>query len=573
MDMLKPIDFRENERRIAAKRAIFEASENSEEFKNSGKDIESMAFPDVFDDLVAEDLLRAYAKIHTIVTENYLSVDTIGGKSIPHKDIVEALSSVNFEELLRRATKTRISALEREHKFKWTTETIEMTLEEAVKVVSKRFKIFDDELFFVEDTLFLRKLGSVSRLSVIALVICKYYSSEFFIDVSSRRCVVVEENLKKLSTADAGVESVIQFNDCMFTQNGEMRTLANGIYPRYTFNRYIADVLSAGKPSAVVPEVDDLILHLANGDEEVADHLVSRMAMSLIASQGLKNKLDAKCVFLYGPTAGNGKSTFADLLERAFHHENFKAFSIANFEGYYVAETAKALLMVDDDATEVYLSSDVAAKLKQVITADTISMRQIYKSPVSFRPYTQLLVCTNSIPKAEDKTMGWARRIEIFEVKERLVRDDAWFDRIRSDEAAEYMFEKLALRALEIAKLKGRIKVPQPIEKAAIEYRESNRNIPTWLERLDGGNDWLVGKPIGYTYEEYEKWCTVGNEAPLGKVKFTQLVAAETGLKRKNARITSKDGDVFVWLAEKQGKNPAEVANGGSLNAIVWSEK
>lgn len=424
----------------------------------------------------------------------------------------------------------------------------------VIPVFKRRLLKFEGMLYFRTDYGYWLKMDpTCSVMDIIDLFFAMLPQMEVTrgSSVNKRSRDMLDETIK-YSGSYVG-DATIQFNDCIFTGIGGFKQQPGRGFPRYFFDRDIYHVIENGKPTLVVPEVDDLLDHLANGDEEVRDCLIDRIAMSLITSVAKKRQLEAKAVILYGPTAENGKSTFVELVKRAFDYENVTSFEFNAFSGYSVAEVKRNLLLTDDDASNAYVTSDVTAAIKKCITSDGIQVRQIYQAPETVTPFTQFLVCINSMPKAEDKTRGWDRRLEWFEVREKLVRDRKWFDAIESDEAAEYLFELLALAADKLSRKRKRIMTPEVLLTTNKTYSNANKNIVAWLESVKETTgkvapEYLNRRPAGLVYADYESWCLGNAETPLGRTNFNSILAAETGMVGKNIRLKADtDIEAFEW--------------------------
>lgn len=429
----------------------------------------------------------------------------------------------------------------------------------VIPVLRRRFVRVDGNLFFRTNYACWIKCDPTCKTSEIVELIC------FMVpQMNVTRCTPVQKTFIEMfdKVVDSGValtgDTLIQFNDCVFMPEHGLTQRQDFGFPRYFFDREMWHLMEKGKPTKAVPEVDDLLMHLANGDKEVRDCLVSRLAMAFITSVAKKRQLEAKAVMLYGPTGENGKSTLAALLRRAFRYENVGSFNFASFERYAIAEAKNNLLLIDEDASSVHVSADVVASLKKCVTSDTMLMRQIYRSPESVTPFTQFLVCTNAMPKAEDKTRGWDRRLEWFEIREKLVRPNEWFRRLESNEAADYLFELLLFEAHRLTKLTESIKVPDALVESNKVYRDANRNVTAWMSAMElekGAStvDCLDRRPAGLVYSDYESWCRENAETPLGRNNFNSILAAETGMVSKSVKLKpATDHEAFAWWQQQK---------------------
>lgn len=474
---------------------------------------------------------------------------------------------------------------------KWTIDEKKEFLERIlVPVIAERFAFVDGTLYFKECWGYWSKATSmdadidarkrqqrqVSTTSLQKLMMMACCMIEgFTVTLASNVMTAMFEAARIILVRHLDASSsYIQFGDCYF--NPMTGDLSDGVppsMPRFMFNRDVYDAFNNGVTP--VPEVDDLLMHVCNNDKATVKCLIDRLSMALVTNAARKVALEPKMVVMYGPKGKNGKSTLAKLIERAFG-ENVGQFHMSKFEGYELCELKGNLLLIDSDASGLHVSSEVATNIKMAITSDTMLVRQIYKEPESVVPMVQFFVCSNSMPKAEDKTRGWDRRIEWYEVGAQLVRDDAWFERIRSKEAAEYLFITLLRNASKLVKRGKEIKESAALAETRARYESYNRNVDAWLSTMAKELDKPMGSvlvrvPCQKSYEDYTAWCEENGEQPLGRTNFGQVVSAETGLVKKQILLyPDTDPDAFVWW---QGcGNPEDKINKDTAYLKCWVE-
>lgn len=491
------------------------------------------------------DLMR-----HAIL---YMDVDT----ERDLHDIAKCLMQIDFAAIDSIAeNEGRTHPIDyRAGKPKWTTNEASAIFETYVApALAERFSVIDEVLYFREMWGYWRKIGSANLVSKMTMLAAFMIESVSVLPSSRaiQNLMRIVESLIRHTVSDAN--TIIQFNDCVITQDGTLSTDAPESFPRFIFDFNAHELITRPKP---VSEVDDLLLHLANGNEEVAQCLLDRLSMAFVPSAVLKNKLGPKAVMLFGPTGENGKSTLANLLMNALRRQNCTSFSFEDFTGYSQALIKNNLLLIDPDASSVHVSPSVSTGLKRAITADTMCVREIYRSPETVTPVSQFMVCTNAMPKAEDKTRGWDRRLEWYEVKEKLVRDDAWFKRLDSQEAADYMLGKLISNAIRLVAAGEKVRTPDAISDANKQYSELNRNVKHWLDaevlnaEVRDATVFLDHMPSAMIYDRYCEWCKENGETPLGLTNFNSIVTAETGMVRKFTQIKmDTDPVAFAWWQE-----------------------
>lgn len=472
-------------------------------------------------------------------------------------EVAKCLVQINFASMNRCARESEENFKQKNYgkAKRWTDRECSEFLEtHLLPALLERFIIIGDDLYFKEIWGYWRRAGSVSTLRKITTLAALMLEPLPLIP-SSRSVTNLFNSVRMFAEKSViDEDTTIQFNDCVITSDCELTQDPPTTFPRFIFDFDIWDTVNSEDS---VPEVDDLILHLANGDKEVAQCLLDRLSMTFVINAAKKNLLEPKVILLYDPTGENGKSTFANLLMRALRNENCASFSFSTFCNYELAKLRNNILLIDADASSVHVSPEVSTAIKTAVTADSMTVRRIYHDPESVRPLCQFLICTNAMPKAEDKTRGWDRRLEWYEVKEKLVREKAWFEVLNSREAADYLLAKLIKNAVRIAAAGKPIHQPDVVRDANTAYSNLNKNVRPWIaaecsshnvERLEDVFDRM---PSAKVYEDYKTWCLENAETPLGITNFNAIIGSETPFVKKYAQITpDKNPEAFSWWQE-----------------------
>ena len=179
------------------------------------------------------------------------------------------------------------------------------------------------------------------------------------------------------------------------------------------------------------------------------------LATVFLNNEEMKNTL-APHLRIYGPLGANGKTTFEELLRKGFGSFNVSATQIGDFDNYHFVETTvQSLIAIDGDSSSKALSSDAAATFKRIVTGDTVRSRQIYGKMRDVKSMCLLLAFCNTLPKSSDKSNAFLRRMTIIKCSDRLVdskrfvANDEWFKNLRSNDAAQYIVEKLLIHSQE----------------------------------------------------------------------------------------------------------------------------
>ena len=333
-------------------------------------------------------------------------------------------------------------------------------------------------------------------------------------------------------------DNIIQFLDC-YVKDGRVYKGMHPTVGRFLIRKKVYDAIKNRKPSKVVKEVDQLIAHLCDYDEKNIERMTAILATVFLNNEEMKNTL-APHLRIYGPSGANGKTTFEELLRKAFGSFNVSATQIGDFDNYHFVETTvQSLIAIDGDSSSKALSSDAAATFKRIVTGDTVRSRQIYGKMRDVKSMCLLLAFCNTLPKSSDKSNAFLRRMTIIKCSDRLVdskrfvANDEWFKNLRSDDAAQYIVEKLLIRSQEMLE-QDILKLPEAskmTKDVLTKFSEENDSASAWIKEV--GIEEVVGYQVKEVREKYEAWCEENDKTPL-KRQFNEILEVNFNLERKN---------------------------------------
>lgn len=332
-------------------------------------------------------------------------------------------------------------------------------------------------------------------------------------------------------------DNVIQFKDC-YVQDGRVYEGFYRTVSRFLIRRNVYDAVKSQKPTKVVKAVDQLIEHLCDYNEQDVNLMTSILATVFLNNPKLKNSLSPH-LRIFGPSGANGKTTLEELLRQAFGDYNVVATQIAELDNYHFVETTvQSLIAIDGDASSKTLSNDAAATFKRVVTGDIVRSRQIYGKLRDVRSMCLLLAFCNTLPKSSDKSNAFLRRMTIIKCSDRLidskrfVANDEWFKELRSDEAAQYLIEKLLIRSQEMIE-NQEFRLPESskrVDDLMSKFSNENDSASAWVKEV--GVEEVVGYQVKEVREKYESWCEENDKTPL-KRQFNEVLEVNFGLERR----------------------------------------
>lgn len=362
---------------------------------------------------------------------------------------------------------------------------------------------------------------------------------------------------KKLSYGSSYKESVIQFDDC-YIRNGEVH---KGFYSegfaRFTIKRKVLKAIENRKTTVYSKELDELMLHLCNYDKQTKERFLD------VVSTVFLNNSEFKQLYNFSPRivgkdGRNGKSVFKSVIEKAFGghtSSNVAAFRMSKLDDprtlYHVVH---ALIAIDGDSSTKQISEDAAEAFKCITTGDPISVRALYGEQKEVPAMTMMIEFSNDFPMSADKSAAYLRRLEFIRCDYQLITDEselgpnskmpqieldqAWFNAIRSDRAAQYLIESLLIRSQRIRET-GEISQKSDQMKAMLTlYSYENNSALAFYEEF--GAEKIVGRTVKEIKELYNSWCEE-NDLTIMKKKFIETLESQ-GLKR--ARVSFKNMSV-----------------------------
>lgn len=356
-------------------------------------------------------------------------------------------------------------------------------------------------------------------------------------------------------------DNIIQFLDC-YVEDGRVYEGMHPTVGRFLIRKKVYEAVKNRKPTKVVKEVDQLIAHLCDYDEKNIKLMVSILATVFLNDQEMKNTLSPH-LRIFGPSGANGKTTLEELLRKGFGNHNVVATQIGELDNYHFVETTvQSLIAIDGDSSSKALSSDAAATFKRIVTGDTVRSRQIYGKMRDVKSMCLLLAFCNTLPKSSDKSNAFLRRMTIIKCSDRLVdskrfvANDEWFKNLRSDDAAQYIVEKLLLRAQEMLD-QDVLKLPEASKATKdmlTKFSDENDSASSWVKEV--GVEEIVGYQVKEVREKYEAWCEENDKTPL-KRQFNEVLEVNFGLERRKVTYLRLNPDSSYHALSKHKSGSA----------------
>lgn len=390
--------------------------------------------------------------------------------------------------------------------------------------------------------------------------------------ISANDAVAAINSFKRmLSYSNSYKESVIQFDDCYIRDGKVHEGFYSEGFARFTIKRKVLKAIKNRRTSVHSKELDELMLHLCNYDEQTKERFLDVMSTVFL------NNADFKQLYNFSPRivgkdGRNGKSVFKSVIEKAFGghaSSNVAAFRMSRLDDprtlYHVVH---ALIAIDGDSSTKQINEDAAEAFKCITTGDPISVRALYGEEKEVPAMTMMIEFSNDFPMSADKSAAYLRRLEFIRCDYQLITDkseigpnskmplielnQAWFNAIRSERAAQYLIESLLIRSQRIRET-GEISPKSDQMKAMLTlYSYENNSSLAFYEEF--GADKIVGRTVKEIKELYRAWCEE-NDLTIMKKKFIETLESQ-GLKRAKVsfRNMSTDSEQFYYCRNEDNR-------------------
>ena len=260
--------------------------------------------------------------------------------------------------------------------------------------------------------------------------------------------------------------------------------------------------------------VDDLLCAIADGDPDIIELLLEAIGSTLLRV----NRYRASFM-LYGPSGGNGKSTFLNMLCQFLGPENVSHLSLHDTEQRFrlIGVYGKAANIGDDISDQVLKDSSIYKKL---VTGESVVAEYKNVDPVSFRPYAKFFFASNSLPPVSDRSRAFFSRLLVIPLTHDFSKDgDVKLKDRRWTEKDMMYLMRLAIGGLQRV-LKFGFHVPDKVKDLVREYETENNPVLGFINEY--AKD-IEGLSTTEVYADFEVWCQkAGHRRVIAKEKFSR---------------------------------------------------
>lgn len=226
-----------------------------------------------------------------------------------------------------------------------------------------------------------------------------------------------------------------------------------------------------------------------------------------------------KAMLLLG-NGSNGKSIAITVLENILGVDNYSSIELNQLSNKnYIVELQNKLV---NFCSEIDHKGNFSSGIfKRIVSGDTVTGDAKFKAPIKFNPYSKLLFATNDLPKTNDTTRGYFRRILILKFNrnfEGAEKDPYLANKLLSELDGIFNWLLIGLERL----LKNE-KFTSPIssETELDDYLESSNSVVSFIrEKCEIKNDPTYWERAGEFYDTYKLYCTDSKLHPFSNPNF-----------------------------------------------------
>ena len=308
-------------------------------------------------------------------------------------------------------------------------------------------------------------------------------------------------------------------------------------HPKYVISNTIPFDYKSDAYSEIVDKTLD---KLACGDKQIRSLFEEMVGYSLY-----RKNLMQQCFILTGE-GSNGKSTALNMLKRLLGKGNYSSLDMRELEDTFKpAELHGKLANIGDDISAKYM--DNSSVFKKVVTGESFVVQRKYAQPFELESYATQIFCANELPRVQDKSDGFSRRINIIPFNAKFSKSDPDFDpfiedKLLSDTAMEYLL-KLGIEGLSRLLINRQFTKSDKGEKEKDDYKVLNNSVLDWIYN---GEPKILNESNTDVYLQYKLYCSENGEVAMKKGNMTSVIKRELGFDTKVQRIDGQSVRVFV---------------------------
>jgi len=226
-----------------------------------------------------------------------------------------------------------------------------------------------------------------------------------------------------------------------------------------------------------------------------------------------------KALLMLG-NGSNGKSKILEVMEAILGKENYSNIELHQLsnKNYIVELQNKLVNFCNEIDHKNQFSSGI---FKRIVAGETLTGDAKFKHPVKFQPYCKLLFATNDLPRTNDTTKGYFRRLLIlkfnrnFEGKD---KDTNLKNKLLSELDGIFNWLLIGLERLYRNK---KFTVPESSTDEINKYLEASNSVVSFIsEMCEITKESHQYEKLEYLHSEYKSYCSSSGVRSFSKPNF-----------------------------------------------------
>ena len=378
-------------------------------------------------------------------------------------------------------------------------------------------RVFEDTLYIYENGVYRRNEKSINRKII-----------EIYPKATTRMQKEVKSYLLTMAPeVQLKYENLINFKNGLYDLNN------NALMPHSPYYFTINQINANRNWDPVRIGAVDRFL-----DKISCENIGRKKAILQMIGYSMTSSVEMQKAFvLYGKTAGNGKSTLLEIIERLIGSENVSHVTLQDFVSnrFSVSEIKGKLVNIVSEMTKEFLKD--SSVFKQIVTGDTINVEEKFKDRHTIKPYAKHIFTANELPKVADTSNGYFRRLFIipFEaVFTETEKSNFNFNELVTQQALEYL-AAISLKEYIKAIRKNKFSNEEESKNIIETYKMDSNTVIAYLYDKDRMRCLLRSGRVrkrNEVFADYINYCKDSGYIHKGRNKFYEEVEA-TGLVQK----------------------------------------
>lgn len=294
------------------------------------------------------------------------------------------------------------------------------------------------------------------------------------------------------------------------------------------------------RKTPVSSAIDNFMEQISNGDEQK-----KQLFYEMIGYCFLQAPILSKFFICYGE-GQTGKSTFLKLIEKLIGSDYATHLDLKDLDDPYMPATLFGKLVnIGDDID--YKGTKSTAILKKLVTGESVQVQEKYKSSFSFKNFATLIFTTNRLPRINDDSTGFYRRLIILDINKKVENPDPFFLEKLTETDMEYLFYK-AIKAVREAIARNEFTKTATSEVDLERYVTEQSSVLMFLKDNEYDEDYLHLKACREIYAEYKEYCSEFGYKCSNRLNFQEKVMKRLPLALAN---TTVPGEGQAWRFKK----------------------